>query len=174
MRLTSVEVEQRLAANDADLLRYLQRRLLDREDAADAFSEVLLVAWRQRRKMPADHEQARMWLFGIARNVLRSTRQAGARRTAATQLLIDATLTDTTAPDEASAVRDAIASLPEEQAELIRLTYWDGFSSIEAGVMLGISASAVRSRLVGARSAVRALLAGDASTHDAGRGSFTT
>lgn len=168
MRGRTNAFEERVANTEADLLRYLQRRLLNAEDAADAFSETLLAAWRQRRKMPSDHEEARMWLFGIARNVLRSTRRSGARRSAATQLLADAIRTGATDPADHTAVHDAIGSLPDEQAELVRLTYWDGFTSAEAGTLLGISASAARSRLALARAALRQQLQDEASDASSG------
>ena len=55
-------------------------------------------------------------------------------------------------------VRDALNRLPEEDAELIRLTYWDGLRSHEVAEVLGINPSTVRSRLSRAKEQLRAAL----------------
>lgn len=81
--------DEHIRANEDDLLRYFQRRLLNDADAAEAFGELLLTAWRLRRKIPADAEAARMWLFATSRNVLLNARRSLARRSAATQRFIE-------------------------------------------------------------------------------------
>ena len=60
-----------------DLLRYFQRRV--DQDAADLVAETMLTTWRRRRDLPIDTENTRMWMFGIARNVL-ANYQRGERR----------------------------------------------------------------------------------------------
>lgn len=55
-------------------------------------------------------------------------------------------------------LRDAIASLPPAEAELVRLIYWDGFKSHEAAAILGINASTARSRLTRAKARLHTLL----------------
>lgn len=40
--------------NRSALLGYFQRRIPNAEDAAEAFGELLLTAWRIRRRMPKD------------------------------------------------------------------------------------------------------------------------
>ena len=56
--------------------------------------------------------------------------------------------------DEGAGLRSVIASLPLQDAELIRLRYWEGLASHEVAIVLGISASAVRCRLAKARQAL--------------------
>ncbi|MFI8634281.1 RNA polymerase sigma factor [Microbacterium sp. NPDC077663] len=151
-----MSLENHLRDNEADLLSYFQRRLLSGADAAEAFGELMLIAWKSRRKIPDDPTQARMWLFGAARNVLRDARRALARRSAAVQRLAENMSTQPPAQDESSAdLRDAISRLAEDDAELIRLVYWDGFASREAAVLLGINPSTARSRLSRAREQLR-------------------
>jgi RNA polymerase sigma-70 factor (ECF subfamily) len=53
-----------------DLLAYALRRSVSPEDAADVLSEVYLIAWRKLEKLPSG-ERSRLWLFGVARNVMR-------------------------------------------------------------------------------------------------------
>ena len=58
-----------------DLLRYLVRRCRDAEEAADLLAETYLTAWGKLNAVP-DGEAARLWLFGVARNLLlRSARR---------------------------------------------------------------------------------------------------
>lgn len=146
--------------NRVALLAYFQRRLLNTDDSAEAFGEMLLTAWRLHRKMPRDAIEARMWFYGVAHNVLRNSRRTIARRSAAVQRLADDMRT--TPPNDtdevAATVREAIASLPEEDAELVRLIYWDGFTSHEAAAVLGINASTARTRLARAKTQLRTAL----------------
>ena len=142
-------VADSLQANVADLLRYLQRRVGD--EAPDVLSETMLVAWRA-RDMPTDATQARMWLFGIARMVaLGHGRDASRRLKLAERLhgLVESVVW----PDDDVAidVRQAIDSLPEEQAELVRLVHWEGFSLADAAQVMGLNASTARGRYQKAR-----------------------
>ncbi len=61
-----------------EVLAYFLRRL-SRDDAVDATAEVFLTAWRRIDDVPL-HPQARLWLFGVARNVLRNQQRSLRRR----------------------------------------------------------------------------------------------
>lgn len=178
----TTDVERVLAANLADLHSFLLRRVPD-ADAADALSDVLLVAWRSRERLPADDHEARMWLFGVAANVLRNGNRAQTRRQAMLRRLradrsvqaarssgagawvgvsgAGAAAAGADGGDEVSErVRDAIESLPSALAEIVRLRHWDGFSLEEAAAILGIPASTARGRYSAARRRLRVLLDG--------------
>ena len=153
-----------LQVNAADLLRYLQRRLGD--EAPDLLGETMFVAWRRARDMPTDAAQARMWLFGIARKVaLGHGRDASRRLKLAERLhgLVEPVVW----PDDDVAidVREAIAALPEAQAELVRLVHWEGFSLVDAAQVMGLSASTARGRYQKAREQLTRLLAVGAEQH---------
>lgn len=149
-------VEDRLRENETDLLRYFQRRLENGSDAAEALGELMLTAWKLRRRIPGDPTEARMWLFATARNVLRDTRRTLARRSASAQRFVEGMRVDGAVWEDSSAdLRDAIARLPEDDAELVRLVYWEGFASHEAAAILGINPSTARSRLSRARERLR-------------------
>jgi RNA polymerase sigma-70 factor, ECF subfamily len=153
-------VADALKTNAADLLRYLQRRLGD--DAPDVLGETVLVAWRRAGDMPTDATQARMWLFGIARmSMVGHGRDASRRLKLAERLhgLVEPVVW----PDDDIAidVRRAIASLPEEQAELVRLVHWEGFSLADAAQVMGLNASTARGRYQKAREELSRLLAVD-------------
>ena len=164
-----VRFEELVRANEDDLLRYLQRRLINPADAAEAFGELLFSTWKLRRKIPFDSTEARMWLFATARNVMRNSRRTRARRSAAVERLASDMTTSASAGmsmDAAVEIRAAIDALPTVDAELVRLTYWDGFGSHEAAAILGLNASTARSRLAKAKQLLRdaldsALMQGD-------------
>ena len=160
-----------LAQNSADILAYLERRVSEREDAADLLGETMLVAWRRLRALPAEAEPARMWLFVIARNTLLNYRRGNRRRlqvaeSLRAQLLMAAPRDDA---DAAHDLREAIARLPDDLGEIIRLVHWDGFSQADVATMLKIPAATVRGRYARARELLREHLGAYRATEDARR-----
>lgn len=153
-------LEDALIANEADLSRYFRRRMASSADADDVYGEFLLTAWKSRRKTPESLADARLWLFGIARNVLMNSTRAATRRKSAGDRLASS-VRDEFRPLELEAVLDvraAVASLAPDAAELVRLIYWDGLSSHEAAHVLGINPSTARSRLSEAKRRLRVVL----------------
>ena len=64
-------------------------------DAADLLSETFVVAWRRGDPTPVESEQARMWLFGVARRVRANAARGAARRyTSRTSCVRISTATD--------------------------------------------------------------------------------
>ncbi|PPF25720.1 MULTISPECIES: RNA polymerase sigma factor [unclassified Rathayibacter] len=147
-------------ANASDLLSYFERRVSPVADAADLLSDTYLVAWRKVDSIPTDPEQARMWLFGVARRTLANAQRGNARRSDLAMkfagTLRAMPLEDPTA--EHLDVRRALDAIAPDQAELIKLVLWDGFTVIDAGNILGLSASTARGRYQRARTALRELL----------------
>lgn len=157
---SDTRLEVALVASETDLARYFRRRLWSAADADDAFGEFLLTAWKNRRKTPDSPADARLWLFGVARNVLMNSRRAVMRRKNADDR-IESSMPRSPLPadtDEALDVRAAIATLDPDAAELVRLIYWDGLRSHEAARVLGINPSTARSRLSEARRRLRIAL----------------
>jgi RNA polymerase sigma-70 factor (ECF subfamily) len=154
------DVRAVLAANGGRLLGYFSNRVDSRDDAADLVGDVFLVVWRRHRQIPEDLDEARMWVFGVARKVLANHRRRRSRRDA-----LDARLRERIAsavePDDAQRleVRAAVGALPNRLTELVRLVHWDGFSLEETAQLLGIPASTARSRHARARELLRAALA---------------
>lgn len=152
--------ERVLTDTAPDLLAYFRRRVAHVEDAADLVNETVIVAWRTVSRMPREDEQARMWIFGVARNILRRHSRSHARRDALTARLA-ATLDPHPWRDDDTGieVRAAIAALPHELAELVRLVHWDGFSLEQAATLMKIPASTARTRHARAKELLRASLA---------------
>jgi RNA polymerase sigma-70 factor (ECF subfamily) len=109
-----------LARTAPDLLRYLERRL-DPHEAADALGDVLVVAWRRAADVPRTGLEARLWLFGIARNAVLTTRRGRARRAGLHDRLDREPRTaGEPGADHGLEVRDAIDRLEPDLAELVR------------------------------------------------------
>lgn len=146
-----------------DLLAYAIRRTNRPEDAADVVAETYLIAWRKLNSLPAGGE-ARLWLFGVARNVIRR----GASREHALQALVDRLALElrearsTTNPADGqvpASLRAALKALPEQQREALLLTAWEGLTPKEVAAVTGAPVNRVRVRLHRARSRLKRELA---------------
>lgn len=153
-----------LGAASPDLLAYLQRRV-GVDDAPDLLGETMVVAWRRIDDLPAEPERARMWLFGIARGTLLNHARGERRRWALADRLRGHARTDAAGPaaDDGADVRDAIARLEPDAAELVRLVHWEQLSLTEAADVLGIPASTARGRYAKAKDQLRVALGVDAT-----------
>jgi RNA polymerase sigma-70 factor (ECF subfamily) len=161
--LDTDHVAAALEANAADLLGYFYRRLDEPEDAADLLAETALVLWRKANSLPGDGTAARMWMFGIARKVLSSHRRTTRRRSALQDKLREelAAAPTNAAVEQDLDVRAALSTLARLDQEIIRLTYWDGFTQKQAAELLGIPEGTVRSRHHRARATLRRTLSTD-------------
>ncbi|HPB72970.1 MAG TPA: sigma-70 family RNA polymerase sigma factor [Phycicoccus sp.] len=161
----------------APVLAYLVRRVNPREDAADIWQLTLTTVWRKIHQAPDRDEEALPWLIAVARGELANYRRGQFRRLAATQRLRDelatapprggsagppaaygvGSRTDHDGPGER--VREALAHLGATDREIVTLTYWDGLTAEQVGLVVGLRAAAVRKRLQRARQRLTVLLA---------------
>lgn len=139
-----------------ELLNYFERRV--GEAGADLLSELMTTAWRRNPDLPIDHEQARMWLFGIARNLLRNSARSNVRQARLAHALRD--FIPSNGPDAAEqlAIRDAVQRLDPDLAELVTLVHWEGLTIAEVGHLQGVPASTARGRYQRAKEALREAL----------------
>ena len=157
--MNRTDLDEVIAEAAPALLGYFLRRVPSAEDAADLVGETLATAWRARKRAPRDPEPARLWLFGVARNVLRHHDRTGLRRDALVMRLARAVEeAERNDQDIELDVRAAVDALPGDLAELVRLIHWDGFTVAEAAVHLGIGASTARSRHARAKELLRGVL----------------
>ena len=112
------------------------------------------------RPKPIPGDKARLWLFGVARNVI----LRGASRERALQTVVDrlartlreGCATANPAGDERTAVlRRAVMALPEQQREVLLLTAWEGLAPREVAAVTGAPVNLVRVRLHRARSRLK-------------------
>ena len=147
------------AANERELLAYALRRVDRAEDAADVVAETFLVAWRRMERVPPGDE-ARLWLYGVARRQLANQRRGQLRRSRLADRLraeLPAAVAAARGTDDhrVAAVLAALARLEEEDREILRLSSWEGLTPSEIATVLGVPAVTARSRLHRARKRLR-------------------
>jgi RNA polymerase sigma factor (sigma-70 family) len=158
--------EQIYAANHVPVLGYVLRRTDSPDDAADVIAETFLTAWRRLDNIPAG-DQARLWLYGVARRVL-ANHHRGERRRSALAERLRADLAAAPPPrqlsGELAGLAGAFRRLPAADRELLALAGWEGLDAGQIAVTLGCSRNAARIRLHRARRRITAELARDASS----------
>jgi len=143
------------------VVAYAVRRSADHDAAADVVAETFLVAWRRLDDVPSG-EQARMWLYGVARKVLANQQRGERRRQRLTEQLarelVFAMESISDVEPLGEAVREALARLEPEDQEILRLVAWEELNPRELATVLAITQVAARSRLHRARKRLRAQL----------------
>ena len=138
-----------------DLWRYVQRRSINTEEARDTLSEVFLVAWRRLEDIPAGQE-ARLWLFGVARNLVKTSWRKR-KRSGDLVVRIGSEMSTRGTTDEeldnsgVLKIVKALQFLSENDQEILRLVAWEDLSHKEISVVLGCSENAVAIRIRRAR-----------------------
>ncbi|MFI6799968.1 RNA polymerase sigma factor [Streptosporangium canum] len=133
---------------------YAARRCDSPQDAADVVAETFTVAWRRVGELPPGQE-ARLWLYGVARKVLADHRRSAVRQRLRS-VELDAEMADLygDSPDSGvglSVIAAVFRSLSDDDRELLSLVAWEGLGREEIATMLGLSRNAVRIRLYRAR-----------------------
>jgi len=147
----------RILYNDLydELWRYIQRRSINTEEARDTLSEVFLVAWRRLEDIPAGNE-ARLWLFGVARNLVKTSWRKR-KRSGDLLVRIGSEMSTRVTTDEeldnsgVLKIVKALQFLSENDQEILRLLAWENLSHKEISVVLGCSENAVAIRIRRAR-----------------------
>ena len=143
--------------NYARILGYALRRTRSPEDAADVVAETFLTAWRRLAELPTGDE-ARLWLYGVARRTLANNRRGNERRdrlrmalreSAATSLARSAAPASTGSPLEQ--VAEAFHRLRTPDRDVLGLVVWEGLSYEELASVLGCTQGAARLRVHRAR-----------------------
>ncbi|MGH3261986.1 MAG: RNA polymerase sigma factor [Trebonia sp.] len=135
------------------ILGYALRRTASPDDAADILAETFLTAWRRLDELPSGDE-ARLWLYGVARRILANFYRGERRRSALAQRL-QADLSYSYVPPELTAgtarLAEALRRIPERDRELLTLAAWEGLDYGQIAVVFACSRNAVRVRLHRAR-----------------------
>ncbi len=146
------------------VLGYALRRVRQPDDAADVVAETFAIAWRRIEDVPAGAD-ARAWLLAVARRVLANQRRGRRRRARLDERLrheLRAAVPATPhADDLADSVRRALATLPEQDREVLLLVGWEGLTPAEIAKVCAIPDVTARTRLHRARGRLRAALEAD-------------
>ena len=130
------------------LQRYLRRRM-DSEDAADAFSETLMVIWRRLDEVPSHNPLP--WCYGVARRVASNHRRGRKRHL---QLVERLEREPAPAPQEEYAdpeLEAALSRLSDSDRELLHLWAWEGLEPRDIAMVTGLTVNAATLRLSRAR-----------------------
>ena len=169
------------------LLRLARLRGVAPDALEDVVQETLLVAWKKIDTLDAP-EHAQRWLDEICRTIclryLRASSQDASRRLPFSDLLVSSELSDLSELEETLAInspgaqvndpaevfshedllqllRQALNLLPEQAREAVEMYYLCELPQREAAVRLGLSISALETRLHRARQQLRQILNGD-------------
>lgn len=133
--------------------------------AADLLGEVWVRAFAGRDGYDPAYADARPWLFGIARNVLRAHWRS--RRDAPTADRAedpwDEVIDRLDSAGRAPALVAAIQALPPAERDVLLLVAWEQLTPAQAALALGVPPGTARSRLHRARAALRLFLAEEKS-----------
>ncbi len=130
--------------------------------AADLLGEVWLRAFAGRGGYDPARRDARPWLYGIARNVLRAhwrACRAGDDQAPETAWdPWDAVVDRLDAAARAGTLVSALRALPPDEREVLLLVAWEQLTPAQAAAVLGVPQGTARSRLHRARAALRLAL----------------
>jgi len=144
--------------------QYLSRRA-GRAQADDLLGEVWVQAFRARSSYDHAWPDARPWLYGIARNVLRAHWRAMARPAPRIPTAVSDPWPKLDEQLDAEARRPelkrALESLTDDEREVLLLLAWEQLSQAEIAFVLGVPPGTVRSRLHRARTAMRGQLSAE-------------
>jgi RNA polymerase sigma factor (sigma-70 family) len=178
---TDAVLWQRAAAGETDafgllferhvrtVYNYCFRRTGDWSQAEELTAVVFLEAWRRRREIRLERDDALPWLLGVATNLVRNLRRTHRRYRSAIERLprervadfaidIDERLDD---ERQMRAVLRALGKLPRGDQDVLALCVWEGLSYEAAALALDIPVGTVRSRLSRARARLRELAPGN-------------
>ncbi len=145
-----------MAENERALLHYAGRLLGDRDKAADAVQEVFYRLCRSRRRRPkrgpfgpgGDH--VRTWLFTVCRNIAFDIRRKEKRMAPWDDTLAASRGSAAPGPAATAERRETVGralreldALPNNQQEVIRLKFANGFSYRQIAGITGLSISNV-------------------------------
>jgi RNA polymerase sigma factor (sigma-70 family) len=145
--------EEIYAVNSAPILGYALRRTENGEDAADVVAETFLTAWRRLDDVPPGQD-ARLWLYGVARRTLANHRRSERRKSELSDRLsrdLAQVHRDPEYTGRLAVVASAFRGLSDADRELLGLVGWEGLDHAEIAAVLGCSRNAVRIRLHRAR-----------------------
>lgn len=153
-------------ANYSLVVSVAERRVDSRHDAEEIATEAFRVAWEHHQN---GEKLTVAWLYGVVRNLVGNEYRSRQRRAALYERIGQELPRHPVMWDEPHAhLRDAVERLPEDQREILIMTYWDELTAPEIAGVLGLSPTAVRSRVLRARRLLKSILSDE--THAVERG----
>lgn len=148
-----------------DLYSYIRGQTRNETVAEDLVANVFLKAWRSAKGYRPSSHTFRRWTFTIARNEVRDYWRASQR----TLPMVEFDISDERQPEPESdpvevrrLVQQALATLTEEQRQVVVLRYFSNKSHEDIAAILGKREGAVRAQLMRALRQMRKVM-GDAT-----------
>ncbi len=168
-RLADEELMVRVQGGDSEAVEVLYDRhgspayslayriMGERQAAEDATQEAFLSVWRTSASYDAARGSVRSWLLQIVRNraidALRRSAVRGGRIDYDDDGLLEAqeapeqTDAEASRRERAAHVRGALRDLPRDQAQVLGLAYYAGFTQSEIAELLGMPLGTVKGRM---------------------------
>lgn len=157
LKYSSENIREIYERNFVTVYRVCFMYLKNVQDTEDAVHNTFVKMIEKRKQFEStEHEKA--WLIRVSSNVCKNMLRSINKRAELTEQNFEAS--DTPIISE---VMLELSNLPDELKIPVYLFYCDGYNSNEIGKMLGISSSAVRSRLQKARERLKELLSPERS-----------
>ncbi|MFT5431870.1 MAG: RNA polymerase sigma-70 factor (ECF subfamily) [Myxococcota bacterium] len=145
------------------LLAIARRVVRQGREAEDLLHDVFLEVWRHAGDFDVRRGSVRTWLCMRMRS--RALDRCRLARLSKAVSLPDSvleqqqsTLEDPSSRADHSRVREALATLPTEQREVLLLGYFEGLSSSEIAERVGVPIGTVKSRVAAGRNKLRSIL----------------
>jgi RNA polymerase sigma-70 factor, ECF subfamily len=148
-----VEFSLAFSRNFADICRFVATRSSS-ADVEAIVSEAFLVAWKQWPNRPERDDELRPWLYGIARNIMRSSsrhEKVRLRLEAPSSAMQERSNDGFDQVENDLAMRAALTALSLDDREVILLVAWEDLDTAGLAIALGISKTTARVRLHRAR-----------------------
>ena len=132
------------------------RMVGNRAAAEDVAQEAFLSIWRSRLRYQPERGSVRTWVLGIVhhrgidalrRSFVHDRRRASVEGIEEKYEAPERTEVEAVRHEEASSIRGALESLPEDQSRVIELAYFGGFSQSQIAEMLEMPIGTVKGRM---------------------------
>lgn len=150
-------------------------RRLPVSHADDAVAEVFLTFWRRLDEAPSE-PQCRLWLYGIARNVIRNSRRSiqrfsrlKDRASRQPRPIMESPEVVVVRSAEEERLHDALDRLRPEEREILLLRAWEELSSAEIATVMDLTPKAVDNRLARIRKKLAKLVTQPAAMEQTAR-----
>lgn len=147
------EFERLYRENFKAVYNYVYSRVLDRAFAEDVTSEAFIKAAKAFDRFDPERAQFSTWVITIARNCAISYMRKHGKEFSATDAAIDPDLQATQDQypslerDDVQTAEALLATISEEDRELVRLKYYEGMQNKEIAELTGLNASTIGTRV---------------------------
>lgn len=144
--------------------RFVARRI--RHDVSDLVSDVYVIAWTKRDRLPADDKARLLWLYSTARRLIANRLRMRSRLDQFNRATLSLRRSSHIQPTGSEYVLETLARLRKVDREALLLVFWDGLSVEEAAQVSGVSTPAMTKRLHTAREAFARIFVPSDSTSE--------